>query len=124
MPVESRSSAPAALSSGDRPDDAATEEDQHAMDIQNESSGESQNNTTHGLGNQSLGGSGFAANSFSDSYSQEAWIQYSGLIQDHLVKVESFIRAKAESLNSTLLVKMSNGGSPGGSPTSSSFLVC
>ena len=61
---------------------------------------------------------GFGSNSFSESYSQEAWIQYSGLIQDHLVRVESFIRAKAETLSSTLLVKMSNGSSPGGSPSS------
>ena len=61
---------------------------------------------------------GFQANTFARDFSQEAWVQYSGLIQDHLYKIESFIRAKAQTLESTLLVKMSNGGSPGGSPYS------
>ena len=60
---------------------------------------------------------GFQANSFSKEFSQEAWVQYAGLIQDHLFKIESFIRAKAQTLSQTLLVKMSNGGSPGGSPS-------
>lgn len=59
---------------------------------------------------------GFQSNTFAKDFSHEAWIQYSGLIQDHLFKAESLIRAKAQTLTSTLLLKMSNGSSPGGTP--------
>lgn len=74
-------------------------------------------------GSQAMGGpadnapTGFEANTFSAAYKQEAWVQYSGLIQDNLAVLESFIRAKAGTVESTLMVKMSNGRSPGGSPS-------
>ena len=61
---------------------------------------------------------GFNSNTFAKDYSHEAWVQYSGLIQNHIFKIESCIRAKAETLEKTLLLKMTNGSSPGGSPLS------
>ena len=67
---------------------------------------------------------GFAANTFASEYSTEAWVQYSGLIQNHLTRIESCIRAKAQTLTSTLLIKMANGNSPGGTPLSFQASVC
>ena len=59
---------------------------------------------------------GYKANSFSEAYSSEAWVYYAGLMNDHMAKMESFIRAKAQNCEKTCLVKMAPGFTPTGSP--------
>jgi hypothetical protein len=59
---------------------------------------------------------GHKANSFADAYSSEAWVYYAGLMSDHMAKMESFVRAKAENCEKTLLVKMAPGFTPTGTP--------
>ena len=59
---------------------------------------------------------GYNANSFAEAFSKESWIYYAGMMKDHVAKMETIIRAKGENCSQTLLVKMCDGFTPGGSP--------
>ena len=77
------------------------------------------NQPPHGLRPPLVGSqlkTGYKANSFSEAYSSEAWVYYAGLMNDHMAKMESFIRAKAQNCEKTCLIKMAPGFTPTGSP--------